>query len=366
MSALGMRGLHARLTWTLIGIAAGVLALATLVMLLETHHHFGMYESQMQTSQDHDLSDLNSHVEMALVQSILWTALGALLISIVVSFFVAKRITAPLIGMRRTAERMAEGHLEARTEVAGEDEMAELGRTLNWLAEQLQAQESLRKTMTADIAHELRTPLTTLKSHMEAFEDGVWEPTPARIRACYEEIERLIHLVRDLELLTHMESPDFTLNRHPADLALVIKNAAERTHAAFLQKGVELHTQLPPRAPASIDPERITQVVVNLLSNALKFTPASGKVVVELQDRADSYELTVTDTGIGIAPSDQPYVFERFYRADKSRARSQGGGGIGLTIVKRLVEAHGGTLHLHSELGQGSTFCIRFSKQAST
>ena len=211
MSRFGIRGLHARLTWTLVGIAAGVLVLATLVMLVETHHHFAMYENQMQTSHDHDLIHLNSHIEMALVQSILWTALGALLIAIVVSYLMAKRLTAPLVGMRRVAERMAEGQLEARTEVVGEDEVAELGRTLNWLAEQLQAQESLRKTMSADIAHELRTPLTTLKSHMEAFEDGVWQPTPARIRSCYEEIERLIHLVRDLEHLTHMESPDFTL-----------------------------------------------------------------------------------------------------------------------------------------------------------
>jgi signal transduction histidine kinase len=366
MRRLAIRGLHARLAWTLLGIAAGVLALATLVVLAETHYHFAMYESQTQTSHDHDLTHLNSHLEMALVQSILWTALGALVIAILVSYLAAKRITAPLIGMRRAAERMAEGQLEARTPVAGEDELADLGRSLNWLAEQLQAQESLRKTMTADIAHELRTPLTTLKSHMEAFEDGIWEPTPARIRACYEEIERLIRLVRDLEQLTHMESPDFTLDARWEDLAAVVQHAAESTRAAFYQKGVHLHTRLPDRVPALVDRERITQVLVNLLSNALKFTPEQGSVTVELLDQQDRCVLTVADTGIGIAPADQPYVFERLYRADKSRSRAQGGGGIGLTIVKRLVEAHGGTISLHSVPEQGTTVRVELAKKAST
>lgn len=364
MSGRVLRGLHARLTGAMVGIVAGVLTVATLIVLLEMHYHFAMYERQIETGTAADLSHLNLHLEAALVQSILWTTLGALLIAVVVSLVVAKRITAPLVAMRRTAERMTKGQLEARTVVEGADELYELGRSINQLAEQLQRQEELRKTMTTDIAHELRTPLTTLKSHMEAFQDGVWEPTPVRIRACYEEIERLIHLVRELESLTHMESPDFALYRRAEDLAQILQQATESTRAAFLQKGIELHVQVPDQRPhlAWVDRERVMQIIINLLSNALKFTPSGGTVQATLDEDLDRYELTIVDTGIGIDPEDLPYVFERFYRAEKSRARSQGGGGIGLTIVKRLVEAHGGTIAIQSQVGQGTSVHVHVPK----
>ncbi|MBL0386499.1 HAMP domain-containing histidine kinase [Tumebacillus sp. ITR2] len=351
--------LRARVTWTLIGIAVGILGLGTLVVLAETHYHFLMAQNQLPlTTPKQDWTHLFSHVEMALVESILWTALGAMVLVIGVSWWIAKKVTAPLQEMRQTAERMINGQLDARAEVVGEDELADLGRTLNELAERLQRQEVLRKTMTADIAHELRTPLSTLKSHMEAFEDGIWEPTPTRIHSCSEEIERLIHLVRDLELLMHMDAPDFTLNLRLEDLGHVVKNAAESTRAAFLQKGVELQVDDLTPVLLQIDPERVTQILLNLLSNALKFTGSGGKVCVTLAHSADHCVLTVSDTGIGISPSDLPFVFERLYRADKSRARTQGGGGLGLTIVKRLVVAHGGTVSLESEPGRGTTATV--------
>ncbi|MDQ0876569.1 two-component system sensor histidine kinase BaeS [Paenibacillus sp. V4I3] len=356
-----MKGLYARIAIAFIGIATIVLLISTIAFVLATHYHFSLYQDQaMDTNMNSPTFD--THFEQALVQSVLVSAIIGIMLAVLLSLFVAKRITAPLIHMKNVAERMANGELGARTTVKGNDEIADLGGSLNHLAEQLMHQEQLRKTMTADVAHELRTPIATLKSHMEAMIDGIWVPTHQRLESCYEEIERLRFLVGDLEQLTEMESPHFKLKLHKENVSAIVRRNIEANRASFDQKGVNLFFEGLTNVEATLDRQRLGQIVLNLLTNALKFTPQGGKVSVEVKEEEHAVVIIVSDTGIGMNEEDLRLVFERFYRVEKSRDRKSGGSGIGLTIVKKLVEAHGGTIRMQSRVGEGTSVEIQFPK----
>ncbi|GMK47015.1 hypothetical protein PghCCS26_41440 [Paenibacillus glycanilyticus] len=342
--------LHNRLAFIIIGTAACILLISALSVLLATHYHISMYHDQAE-SMNHDASGLDYHLEQALIQSIIWTFAGSIVLAALIGFYFAKRISKPLVNMKKIAESMANGQLDKRITVNGEDELAELALSLNELAAQLHKQEQLRVIMTEDIAHELRTPLATLKSHMRAFEDGIWEPTPERIHACYEEIERLTKMVAELEDLTHMDSPVFQLVRQQELLSALIQQVVAIVSAAYLEKEVNLTFRCSPHIRIFVDHSRVTQILVNLLSNALKFTPPNGQVHVEAVEEGHDVLIRVHDTGSGIEKEDIPYLFERFYRSDKSRNRRTGGSGLGLSIVKKLVTAHGGQVWAENQNG---------------
>lgn len=348
--------------WTLIlfALTACILLMASATLVSGIHYHFQMYQNELP-----DNTGLTSawglHLEMAIVQSILWTMLGALLLAMVVSTYVARKISAPLIEMKYAAEAMARGRFTARTECQSRDELGQLSQAINHLAERLQQQENLRVSMTDNIAHELRTPLTTLKSHMIALKDGIWEPTPERLESCYEEIDRLAGLVNDLQELNELKYPAFGLALSDVQIDEVLKESIGLVQAAFYEKKVQLEADLVSGARMKADSDRMKQVFVNLLSNALKFTPSSGRVKVDLRVSTHQIEISVADSGIGISQEDLPYIFERFYRADKSRGRETGGSGIGLAIVRTIVEAHGGEVWAEST-GGGSRFQLLFPK----
>ncbi|MFF2889432.1 sensor histidine kinase [Paenibacillus sp. NPDC057967] len=354
--------LHLRLALIIIALAAGIVAIATVSIVAETHYHFTMYQEQHEASgMNGDAGALAYHLEQALIQTIIWTGLGSITLAVILGFYVARRISEPLVHMKRIAERMSNGQWHSRVHVKGEDELAQLGASLNSLADQLRQQEQLRVTMTEDIAHELRTPLATLKSHMRAMEDGIWAPTPERIHSCYEEIERLTRLVAELEDLTHVESPGFQLNLSKSSLDEVIQRAGDLVQAAFREKGAVLSCHTDPGLQLDMDPNRMMQILANLLSNALKYTPEGGRVHIEAADEGENVRLLVRDTGSGIPPEELPFIFERFYRTEKSRNRRTGGSGLGLTIVKQLVTAHGGTVYAESD-SNGTTIHIRLPK----
>jgi len=353
------RRLYSRLAFIIIGTAVGIVLVSSAVLIITTHYHFQMYQSQASVV-GHDLIELNYHLELALLQTIIWTCIVSIVLAIVLGFYVAKRISSPLVHMKHVAEKMTVGEWHARVSLSGTDELAELGRSINTLAAQLQHQEQLRVTMTENIAHELRTPLTTLKSHMRALEDGIWEPTPARIHTCYEEIERLTELVAELEDLNQLESPGFQLVRKEVRLAEVIEHAVNLVDASYREKHVRLGYSVDPDIRALMDHDRMIQVLVNLLSNALKFTSEHGEVNISAAEEQAEIRIVVEDSGEGIPPEDLPNVFERFYRADKSRSRRIGGSGLGLTIVKQLIAAHDGRIKVESE--KGTTFTIRLPK----
>ncbi|MCF6411753.1 sensor histidine kinase [Pseudalkalibacillus salsuginis] len=352
-----IKGLQRRLAISFFIATSSILVIASLIIMFEIHYHFEM--AQKETSGSHHLHTINFHLEKAMLSSIVWTFIGSLFLVFIVSYFVAKKLSNPLVQMRHAAERMANGHWETRIHMKNKDEISELADSFNHLAQQLEKQDRLRKNMTADIAHELRTPLATLKSHMEAFEDGIWDPTRERLGSCTEEINRLIHLVSDLEQLNSMEAPEFELHLERVPIENVINQSMDAVYSAFIRKDITLSKERIKDVCVYMDQQRMIQVLINLLMNGLKYTPPGGKVTVTTEEKGRSILIAVRDNGSGMNDESIERAFERFYREDPSRNRQSGGSGIGLAIVKRLVEAHGGQVGIDSKLKDGTTVYVQ-------
>jgi signal transduction histidine kinase len=286
-------------------------------------------------------------------------------LAVLIGFISARRITIPLARVADATQRIARGQ---RNVLIGEKtrvrELDGIASSVNDLSRALREQEALRRRLTADMAHELRTPLATLQSHLEALLDGVWQPDAARLSGLHEEILRINRLVADLEKLAHVEADGGGLNRIVTDIGALVAGIVRNHEPQFREKGVTLRLAPPPGGTAggattcAVDPDKLSQAVINLLSNALKYTPAGGTVDVRVEKLSPGIEIRVADTGIGIGPQDLHRVFERFYRTDDSRSRETGGIGIGLSIAKAIVEAHGGTISAASQPGRGSAFTI--------
>lgn len=307
-------------------------------------------------------SDTDIQFLRGLNEFLLIAAGVSLLVCLVLGTFMAKRLTQPIASVIEAAGRIAKGELDSRiTEQSSTREIAELTGSVNSMAQVLSTQEVLRKRLTADVAHELRTPLATLQSHMEAMIDGVWEPEPKRLISCHEEILRLSKLVGELETLSRYDCESLELHKESFELSGLIIRILLNFENEFQTKGVGLE-YAETDVHANGDRDKISQVLVNLVSNALKYTPGGGNVRVEARETADEVVISVCDTGIGISEGDLPYIFERFYRTDKSRSRETGGSGIGLTIAKSIIQAHGGTLTVQSEVNKGSTFTVSLPK----
>ena len=306
---------------------------------------------------DEDLAFIN-----ALNRLLLWVTLVVLALAIGIGLFMARGISVPLARVVSATQRIAGGSLDVViSERSRVKEIAGITAAVNELSRSLRAQEDLRKRLTEDVAHELRTPLATLQSHLEALIDGVWKADQERLAGLHEEVLRINRMVRDLEDLARYESHALALEKRETDLAALVRGIVSRHEPQFHAKGIALGFAARcdgGSAEANIDPDKMSQAVINLLSNALKYTPEGGRVEVSVASGADSAEIGVSDTGIGIDAEDLPLVFERFYRADSSRSRASGGIGIGLSIAKAIVEAHGGEIRAESEAGKGSRFTI--------
>jgi signal transduction histidine kinase len=259
--------------------------------------------------------------------------------------------------LTEAAQRMEKGDLTVRVPVESDDEIGQLAHAFNSMAGGLAQQEQLRRNMVGDVAHELRTPLTNLRGYLEAARDGLLPADAAFVDNLYEETMLLQRLVADLQDLAQAEAGQLALERRPAALDGIVEQAVAALRPQADLRAVTLGAELPPDLPlVNVDPERIGQVLRNLLSNAVVHTPPGGQVTVLARAGEGEVTVSVRDTGEGIPPEHLLYVFDRFYRADKSRARQTGGAGLGLAIVKQLVVAHGGTIRVASEPGQGSTF----------
>lgn len=303
--------------------------------------------------------DEDQRFKASINSSLILGGLAATLVALGLSFLISTRITKPLSLMTVSAKKMEQGDLSQRIEVKGEDEISQLGEAFNHLSMALARQENLRKNLTADIAHELRTPLTTLRTHLEAVLDGVMPPSKENLQSMHEEILRLTRLVDDLGKLAEAESGALKLNLTEEDIHTLIKKVTTNMQPLFQEKDVHLVTEFSATQNLiKIDKDKIQQVLLNLLSNALKFTPSGGKVKVTTASQPDKLIITVKDTGIGISKKEQSLIFERFYRVDKSRSRATGGSGIGLTVANQMVKMHGGNIKVKSRLGQGSEFSI--------
>ena len=294
------------------------------------------------------------------IRNALWLAAGiAALAAVVVSLVLARQIAAPLRALTTAARRVAAGDLDQRVPVRSADELGELARAFNALIAALAHQETLRRQMVADIAHELRTPLAVIQANLEALVDGVRPLSTAAVADIHQDTQLLARLVGDLRDLSLAEAGQLPLRREPTDLGALVRAGMERFARQAKAKGVRLAVEaardLP---PADVDPDRIAQVLSNLLDNALRHTPAGGVVTICVERGVEPRvaQITVRDTGRGIAPEHLSNVFERFYRADGARSRRSGGSGIGLAVVKQLIEAHGGRVWVASVAGEGTSF----------
>ncbi|MBN1409951.1 MAG: HAMP domain-containing histidine kinase [Spirochaetales bacterium] len=296
---------------------------------------------------------------------LLWLAVFTIVVSMVLGLFFSSRVTRPIMQVIRTAQSIEKGDYSV-TDAANNYpvELAKLVETINSLSRSLSGQESLRKQLTADIAHELRTPMTTLQGYIEAMIDGVWEVNKERLEGCYEEILRLTKLIKDLNTLARYDTDKMELELTEFDLKGLIEKIMNLNDNQFSEKGVTLHCT----GDASIitaDRDKVSQVFINLYSNSLKFTGKGDSVSVEIIDSPEAATVIFEDTGEGIPEQDLAYIFERFYRADKSRNRGTGGSGIGLTIVNQIIKAHHATIDVKSEVGTGTEFVIQFPKNGS-
>ena len=270
----------------------------------------------------------------------------------------ARRITKPISGAISATKKISEGDYGVRVDTnLKERETHELAEAVNHMAASLEEQEYLRRQMTGDIAHELRTPVTNISSYMELMIDDVMEPTPERLKSCYDELSRLSGLIADLERLESAESGEITLNKEDVELLRLSETIRKSFETGIREKNI--NTQIiGEEVHLWADRGKISQVIANLLSNALKYTDENGNITISVKQKKDSAELIVEDTGIGISKEEQDRVFERFYRTDKSRTRKTGGAGIGLSITKAIVQAHRGTITCESEPGTGSRFIV--------
>ncbi|MDA3949835.1 MAG: ATP-binding protein [Spirochaeta sp.] len=281
--------------------------------------------------------------------------------AIVVSSFVAWRIIGPVRSLTVASRRIAGGDYSHRVEITRNDEVGELGASFNHMAIALDETEKRRSELLGNVTHELRTPLTTIRSMMEGLIDGVLPADTETFLDVQREASRLQRLTSELSELSRAEAGKIPLEARRTDPKELIRSAVNRLRPQFQDKGVALTVEFPEQPPPwiEVDEERILQVLLNLIGNALQYTEPDGKVHVRCDRDGNAVRFSIVDDGIGIPPEELHRVFERFYRVDKSRARSRGGSGIGLTIAAHLVKAHGGTISAESEgVGKGSVFSI--------
>lgn len=302
---------------------------------------------------DSDLDFINS-----LNKVLIGIGLISVLLAVVFGTIMARRLSQPISRVIRATQIIARGDYRDRiVEESSTKEIGEMTSAINNLAETLEKQEALRKRMSLDVAHEFRTPIATLQSHLEAMIDGIWKPDVMRLKSCHEEVLRIGRMVRDIEQLAKFEGENLILNKEKVELSELIQTIVYNFESDFKNKGVELKVT-GNKCIVSVDRDKISQVIVNLLSNALKCTPEGGTVEIKVAGLEKDAAIIVKDNGIGIEKEDLPYIFERFYRADRSRNRNTGGSGIGLTIAKSLVEAHRGKIEVRSEPGIGTEFTV--------
>jgi histidine kinase len=261
--------------------------------------------------------------------------------------------------LTRASQHIADGHYAERVQVNGTDEIAQLATRFNQMVTQLEQVESMRRQLIGDVTHELRTPLTSIKGYMEGLIDGVLPSTPETFNQIHREADRLARLVDDLQELSRVEAKAYSLDIRSVAVSNLVQTTVKRLRPQAIAKRIDLYSDVPAGLPPlQADEDRITQVLVNLVANAIQYTPDGGDVTISAARQADEIHLSVKDTGVGIPPEHLAHLFTRFYRVDKSRSRNAGGGsGIGLTIAKHLIEAHGGHIWAESQGGgQGSTF----------
>ena len=307
---------------------------------------------------------LFSNYQAAVTEALSLAAVAALIAAMLASFLISRQVVGPVQRIMVMSRRIAEGEYGERLNVSGNvqsnqlDELDQLALSFNQMADKLEKTETMRRQLIGDVTHELRTPLAAIKGYMEGLMDGVLPATPETYQQVHTEADRLQRLVNDLQELSRVESGAYQFKLEPVSPVNLIETMVSHLKRQFEEKGIHLETKLDAHLPNVLaDKDRILQVLTNLIGNALQYTPPGGSVVITASKVKSEILISIIDNGIGISPDNLPFIFNRFYRTDKSRARASGGSGIGLTIAQALVKAHHGRIWVESAgEGKGSTF----------
>lgn len=301
-------------------------------------------------------AELEAGFREAFIQALAVSVSIGVLVAVTASVVGSRRLIRPIDAVRRATRRLADGHYTERVQAPTEEELAALAADVNHLAAALEDTENRRLRLLSDVSHELRTPLTTIEGYMEAVLDSVLEPTPDIIASVAHEAGRLKRLAADIGLLSRAEEASLPLEPAPTDLVDLVSGVTTRLRPQFEEAKVELSLLAESPVPVIVDPDRITQVITNIVGNALSYTPSGGSVEVTVRRSADTAQLFVTDTGRGIASEELERIFERFYRSDRA---SPGGMGVGLSIARSITRLHGGEISAESAgPDRGSTFTL--------
>jgi signal transduction histidine kinase len=333
----------------------GVFAGSSSLPIFTTHNAGTLYVNH-NDSQDINRASLQITYN-TIGRYFLWGGLIAISVAFLLAYFLSRRILAPVKALTGVTRAFGKGDFSGRVDVKDHGDMGELARSFNTMADDLERNERLRRNMVADIAHELRTPLSHLRGYLEAMSDGLLQPDQTAIATLSEETASLSRLVDDLQELSLADAGKLNLVFEPEDISKLINDSITAVQPKAAAKNISIAADLAPALPQiEMDSQRIKQVLYNLLENAAAHTGPEGRISVKARQEDSRVVISVADNGEGIPAEDLPFIFERFYRVDKSRTRATGGTGLGLTIARRLVEAHGGRIDVRSQPGQGSTF----------
>lgn len=342
-----------RLLWKLLGINILVIGFVIIMVWLAVDYLAAGYF--MTLMEKYNISPTSSHQMFvsAVHRYLVWASLGALVLAVGFSFLLMRRILHPLTQMTEITSKISSGDYSASVPVKSQDEVGQLALAFNRMAQSLQKIEQLRKTMMIDVAHELRTPLTNIKGYLEALTDGVVNPSEETFKLLQEETFRLVQLVEDILRLAKADAARASLHKVEVNLVDLITQMLNSFRSQFEERELRLATHFS-HGEKNIwaDPHHLSQVLHNLLQNSWQYTPLGGAVTVSTERKPQTIKVVFTNTSGEIAQEDLPFIFERFYRGEKSRSREHGGAGIGLAIVKELIEAHNGSVG--AELLDGS------------
>ena len=342
-----------RLLWKLLAIHVLVIGLVILVVWLTIDYLAADYFMALMKQYKISPTDVHQMFLHAAHRYLLGASIAALVLAVVLSLLLTRRLLSPLGRLIEMTSRMSSGDYSVRVDLARGGEFTPLATAFNRMADSLERIEQMRKTMVVDVAHELRTPLTNIRGYLEALSDGVIPHSTPLFQSLHEETLRLVKLVDDLAQLARADAARLTLRPQAASPHTLVTRALELARTQFDAKQIAVHI-VPGGGGLEVvaDPRCVAQAANNLLQNAWQYTPAGGTVRVSFERLEDEVKVAVANIGDGIAPGDLPFIFERFYRGEKSRSRELGGAGIGLAIVKELIEAHGGRVGASSSASE--------------
>lgn len=350
--------LNKKLIFYLAIVMISVIVIMSLSINLSVKNKILYYSQSISNLSSEELIKYRDLILKDMKNLIIGISLLMIIVVIAVSVFLSQKISKPIIVVSKMTDFIKMGGYDRKLEYESSIvEIDNLINSINELSRELYKMENMRKNLTSDISHELRTPLTSIQTHLEAMIDGIWEPSKERLNSVNEEVIRLSHLVNQLKNLAKFDSYEDKLNLKNENLTQLIKNIIYNNESYALDKNIRIKYELED-VNANIDKEKISQVIINLISNAIRYTNLNGEILIKLYKKSDFIKIIVKDNGIGIPEESLDYIFERFYRVDKSRCRNTGGTGVGLTICKSIVDLHKGKIEVKSKLNEGSEFII--------